>query len=262
LAYSNGSTWIFTYLGVAGAPGSDSFATATGSTVAGKFSGSGDFLGSDGAKHNDTAKATLTTKGDVLGHNGTISVRIPTCTNDQIHIADSTQASGWKCGAQTGGGGSSAFVMVMPISDWGPLDENNALTRADAISRSHVNPQAPAFLGDDANFRPAVYYIRAPSGWTGSAPTLRLIITHANNVVEDTGFSVDIMCDGGSASGSPTTFTVHDATMWERFAITRTTPVPGCMATAKEIGVILRATNTTTNSRSHYLQYAEISWPL
>ena len=39
---------------------------------------------------------TLTTKGDLLGHNGSIDVRVPVGANDYVLTADSTQSSGWK----------------------------------------------------------------------------------------------------------------------------------------------------------------------
>jgi len=38
--------------------------------------------------------APSTTKGDLIGHNGTINVRIPVGTNSQVLTADSSQASG------------------------------------------------------------------------------------------------------------------------------------------------------------------------
>lgn len=41
----------------------------------------------------------LTTKGDLLAHTGSIYVRLGVGANDQVLIADSTQATGWRWGA-------------------------------------------------------------------------------------------------------------------------------------------------------------------
>lgn len=56
-----------------------------------------------GVANNSSATAAfnaldpLTTKGDLLAHNGTDSIRFAVCGNDIGAVADSTQASGWKC---------------------------------------------------------------------------------------------------------------------------------------------------------------------
>lgn len=51
----------------------------------------------------------LTTKGDVIAHNGTNSIRLPVGSNDQVLTADSTAAAGVKWGAG-GAGGLSNFT--------------------------------------------------------------------------------------------------------------------------------------------------------
>jgi len=40
----------------------------------------------------------LTTKGDILTHDGTNSIRLPVCADGVSLVADSAQASGWDCG--------------------------------------------------------------------------------------------------------------------------------------------------------------------
>lgn len=60
-------------------------------------------------------KGTLTTKGDVLVHNGTDVVRVAVGANDQVLTADSAQAAGVKWAAASGGGlgdpGANGYVV-------------------------------------------------------------------------------------------------------------------------------------------------------
>jgi hypothetical protein len=51
------------------------------------------------------ALAPTTTKGDLIGHNGTANVRVPVGTNGHVLTADSAEASGVKWAAAGGGGG-------------------------------------------------------------------------------------------------------------------------------------------------------------
>jgi hypothetical protein len=56
----------------------------------------------------------LTTKGDLLGHDGTKLVRLPVGSNGQVLKADSTQASGLTWGAGGGGGTAGKNYVVNP----------------------------------------------------------------------------------------------------------------------------------------------------
>lgn len=47
----------------------------------------------------------LTAKGDTAAHNGSAAVRLGVCPDGQAHLADSTQAAGWRCGTAGGGAG-------------------------------------------------------------------------------------------------------------------------------------------------------------
>ena len=61
------------------------------------------------------APLPLTTKGDLLVHDGTADVRLPVGANNQVLTADSTQSAGLKWAA-AGGGGASADAMVRRIA--------------------------------------------------------------------------------------------------------------------------------------------------
>ena len=53
---------------------------------------------SGGALTTSTGLSLLTTKGDILTHNGTLSLRLPVGADDQVLVADSGEASGVKWG--------------------------------------------------------------------------------------------------------------------------------------------------------------------
>lgn len=58
----------------------------------------------------------LTTKGDTVTHNGTAAVRMGVCPDGQAYIADSTQTSGWRCGAAGGSGSGQGIGLCAPQS--------------------------------------------------------------------------------------------------------------------------------------------------
>lgn len=64
----------------------------------------------DWASLAGASSSTLTTKGDLLVHDGTALARLPVGTNGQVLTADSTQPDGVKWAAAAGGGGS-AFAL-------------------------------------------------------------------------------------------------------------------------------------------------------
>jgi hypothetical protein len=59
------------------------------------------------------ALAPTTTKGDLIGHNGTANVRVPVGTNGHVLTADSAEASGVKWAAAGGGGGGKVAQVVV-----------------------------------------------------------------------------------------------------------------------------------------------------
>lgn len=63
----------------------------------------------DGTNNNLIPAAPLTTKGDIIGFNGTNFVRLGVGTDGWVLTADSTKASGWKWAAG-GGGGSTTLA--------------------------------------------------------------------------------------------------------------------------------------------------------
>jgi hypothetical protein len=63
------------------------------------------------------ALAPTTTKGDLIGHNGTANVRVPVGTNGHVLTADSAEASGVKWAAAGGGGGGKVAQVVVATSN-------------------------------------------------------------------------------------------------------------------------------------------------
>lgn len=57
----------------------------------------------------------LTTKGDLMGHNGSTEVRVPVGSNGQIVEADSTQSAGWKWAAKPVGFSSGTYTDVSSL---------------------------------------------------------------------------------------------------------------------------------------------------
>lgn len=62
---------------------------------------------------NVTSALPLTTKGDVLVHNGSSLIRVGVGTNDQILTADSTQSAGVKWADASGGGGGGGMHTLL-----------------------------------------------------------------------------------------------------------------------------------------------------
>ncbi|MEM8737276.1 MAG: hypothetical protein AAGG38_02195 [Planctomycetota bacterium] len=57
----------------------------------------------------------VTTKGDIVAHDGTDPVRLTVGTNDQVLIADSTQASGLRWADAAGGSGGKSYIVESPL---------------------------------------------------------------------------------------------------------------------------------------------------
>jgi len=64
------------------------------------------------------ALAPTTTKGDLIGHNGTANVRVPVGTNGHVLTADSAEASGVKWAAAGGGSASSETTVYTASATW------------------------------------------------------------------------------------------------------------------------------------------------
>jgi hypothetical protein len=82
------------------------------------------------------ALAPTTTKGDLIVHNGTDNVRVPVGTNNQVLVADSTQAAGvkWAAGG-TGGGGAVNLITdgdaENQIQIWAPYNDSSTTRPVD-----------------------------------------------------------------------------------------------------------------------------------
>src|SRR5579884_1298352 len=72
-----------------------------------------------GSSTGTSLTSILTTRGDWAVSNGSTVVRQPVCSDGQLSIADSTQATGWRCGTITGGTGtpSSGATMAAQLGD-------------------------------------------------------------------------------------------------------------------------------------------------
>lgn len=81
------------------------------------------------------ALCPLTTKGDLVGHNGTDNVRIPVGANDKPVIADSTQSAGLKYATLTIAGGGTGQVTQTAAFD--ALSPNT--TKGDISVRGTTN---------------------------------------------------------------------------------------------------------------------------
>ncbi|MFZ2907996.1 MAG: hypothetical protein WA014_02520, partial [Minisyncoccia bacterium] len=73
------------------------------------------------------ALAPSSAKGDLIGHDGAKSVRVPVGTDGQVVVADAASAPGWKWGAVTGGGtvtsvGTGNGLQGGPITGAGTVD--------------------------------------------------------------------------------------------------------------------------------------------
>lgn len=61
------------------------------------------------------ALAPTSTKGDLIINNGSGNVAFPVCLNTQQMVADSTQATGWKCIASAAGAGAASVSAALPL---------------------------------------------------------------------------------------------------------------------------------------------------
>jgi hypothetical protein len=136
----------------------------------------------------------LTTKGDLIGHNGTDSIRVPVGTDGQVLAADSTQASGVKWAAPAAGYTLQAFA--------------NSTSPGDG-STQYFGSRPAATLGSQNNQRiyipkagtiKAIYLFFANTGTLGSNETstasLRL------NSTTDTTISAAITNDAAQTAFS------------------------------------------------------------
>jgi hypothetical protein len=81
------------------------------------------------------ALAPTTTKGDLIGHNGTANVRVPVGTNGQVLTADSAEAAGWKWAAAGGGGGGiPAAIEAVKTDDFSTTSTNGTWADVTGLS--------------------------------------------------------------------------------------------------------------------------------
>jgi hypothetical protein len=172
----------------------------------------------------------LTTKGDLVVHNGTTEVREPVGANTFVLTADSTTASGIKWAAGGAGGGDSITVNTVAVVDADFDDDTVAAPAIGATGSNYLNVKwqqdgaspanISAYIGRDAadnpilGFEPtasAVNFISLVNQATGgipenAAPTIRARGTDANVSLallpRGTG---DVMM-GSAADGFPLSF--------------------------------------------------------
>ena len=89
------------------------------------------------------ALSPSTSKGDLISHTGTDNVRVPVGTDNQVLIADSTQASGVKWGSVTGVG----TVTSVGISPPAFLTAGSAVTSSGNISLTYSGTAIPITSG-------------------------------------------------------------------------------------------------------------------
>jgi hypothetical protein len=138
------------------------------------------------ASSTDSAKLPTTTKGDLVGHNGTASVRIPVGANGQVLTADSTQAAGVKWADAPGGangGGANGYA----VQAWNSAVQNipNAEmtvvaldgTTADSTGDQHSNTTNNSRL----TCRSAgIYIVHAEVEWYPNGNGARRMLLRAN----------------------------------------------------------------------------------
>lgn len=94
------------------------------------------------------ALAPTTTKGDIIAHDGTDNLRLPVGTNNQVLMADSTQATGIKWADSGSGGAGELNVITNPsaassVTDW---TAGTSHTRTQITSSSPLDPTVATAL--------------------------------------------------------------------------------------------------------------------
>lgn len=252
LCYSNGVAYS-SIGGSGGGSGSDSFASATGATIASRFSGTGNLLGANGAKVNDSFYGLLTTKGDFAVHNGTAPVRLPACTNGQVYIADSTQATGWRCGTASGGGATEFVERLEPVASSGDQTLMKYGMRF-------------VFFPDTASGSPVQWAILPPSGWSGANPKIRVLWTYHGGDGGTFYMNVDVSCDNGDSYPGTTQIMALDLTQgpWKSKA-DALNPLAIASVCAAKPGYVLRLTKgvgSTWGATTLVIEKVEVVWPL
>ncbi|MFV3408333.1 tail fiber domain-containing protein [Bdellovibrio bacteriovorus] len=179
----------------------------------------------------------LTTKGDVLGNDGTNDVRLPAGTNGQVLTADSAQASGLKWATPTVGTVTSvtgtAPVQVATGTTTPVISVDPATTGARGVVQvgSGIAVSSGTISADPANFPSAVPVSKGGTGatsltadrllvsnGTGSAVipftcgTAQMLTFNASGVMGCTNFaSTSFFANGGNTLASNATLGTNDA---------------------------------------------------
>lgn len=168
------------------------------------------------AMTSDILSAVLSTKGDLLGHDGSTQVRVPVGSNGQIPVADSAEAAGWRWGSSSG-------VNITQLWQFNHAGANQSIGAA-WTAVSSASKGAQAFTGADVLF--LVQGALTPAvGFPGAAGFLRLeisgvptyapnstgvaIVTPYNAGINDSFFYAFLVT--GLASGN------HDVTLQAQF---------------------------------------------
>jgi hypothetical protein len=99
--------------------------TGTASNVTGTIAIANGGTGQTTKTNAFDALSPLTTKGDIVVHDGTNNIRVPIGTTNYVLTADSAQASGLKWAPQTGG---NATITVKEINSGGTVETVNGVT--------------------------------------------------------------------------------------------------------------------------------------
>lgn len=166
LAAPNGSDGVPTFRAIVAAdiPTLNQNTTGTASNVTGTVAIANGGTGQTTQTAAFDALSPLTTKGDLIVHNGTNDIRLPVGTNDFVLTADSTQASGVKWAAAGGGGGFPAGTAMLFVQTSAPTGWTKSTTHNNKALRV---VSGTASSGGTVAFTTA-FASQTPSGTIGS----------------------------------------------------------------------------------------------
>lgn len=148
------------------------------------------------------ALSPATTKGDLIVHNGTNDIRLPVGTNDFVLTADSTQASGVKWAASTGGSGFPAGTAMLFAQTSAPTGWTKSTT--------HDNKA-----------------LRVVSGTASSGGTVAFTTAFASQAVAGTVGNTTATNQSTTATNIATTATNQATTATNQAYTLTTTDIPG-----------------------------------
>ena len=200
LAAPDGTTGAPTFRAIVAAdiPTLNQNTTGTASNVTGTVAIANGGTGQTTAVAAFDALSPATTKGDLIVSNGTDNVRIAVGTNTHVLTADSTQASGVKWAAASGGGGLTRFTEAESTT------APNATVYVDSLTASAASTNADvAFVAKGTGATLAQVPDNATTGGNkrGTYATDLQKSRNAANQVASGNYSSLIGGDGNRASG-------------------------------------------------------------